>query len=498
MTHGSPWRNPEEVAPLWRTLAGAPALAYRLVRWRALRGGWLLRHLRTWRRFDRARIPAGTPIDVLVLVTDHFEPARRHGHDAAVASVASWCDAYEALARHHRDSDGRPPQHTWFYRFDYPNPDCVRRLSESVYRGFGEVEFHLHHGHDTHASFSARLRAGLNWFSKFGAMRTAEEHPRQLFGYIAGNSALDNGDGDPALSGCDTEIAALRDAGCFADFTFPALGSHAQPPLTNGLYYVREDGRPRSYAHGQPAVVGRPGPDELMIFQGPTAIDWPLGRADDGCIEDSSPAHPIRLAPWLQAHVHVPGRPEWVFVKLTCHAMQNRASFLSAQTAETFAAMEYWWDRPPFRLHYVTAREAFNVVKAAEAGHTGNPDDFRDFLIPPPANRLVACDRDWRLETWSPDRVVVRVLEGRPARVRFATGLVGAVAGTLRTVEVRHEGGKLIALRLDGDGSFEVALRDGSTRRLGAGCWQPAGGAFDPHEALPGQAALLDTSCTAS
>ncbi len=157
-----------------------------------------------------------------MLTADHYEPARRFGDAAAVESVRSWCAAYEAMAGRHRDADGRPPQHTWFYRYDYPNPGCLAELSECVFRGFGEVEFHLHHGHDTHETMTGRLRDGLDWFNRFGAMRTAEPHPRRRFGYVAGNSALDNGAGDPALSGCDTEIRALRDAGCYADFTFPS------------------------------------------------------------------------------------------------------------------------------------------------------------------------------------------------------------------------------------------------------------------------------------
>ena len=35
-------------------------------------------------------------------------------------------------------------------------------------------------------------------------------------------------------------------------------------------------------------------------------------------------------------------------------------------------------------LHYVSAREAYNIVKAAEAGMQGNPGDYRDFHLPPP------------------------------------------------------------------------------------------------------------------
>lgn len=38
-------------------------------------------------------------------------------------------------------------------------------------------------------------------------------------------------------------------------------------------------------------------------------------------------------------------------------------------------------------LHYVTAREAYNIIKAAEAGHAGDPNDYRDFELPPPPHR---------------------------------------------------------------------------------------------------------------
>ena len=35
-------------------------------------------------------------------------------------------------------------------------------------------------------------------------------------------------------------------------------------------------------------------------------------------------------------------------------------------------------------LHYVTAREMYNIIKAAEAGLEGNPARYRDFELPPP------------------------------------------------------------------------------------------------------------------
>ena len=452
--------NPEaRIAPL-HALGRLPWLLYRALRWRALRGGWLPGYLRQHRSFNRRAFPPNQTIDVIVLCGDHFEPARRFGDEAAEESVRSWCVAYEELARPHRDADGRPPQHTWFYRYDYPHPGCMAALSETVFRGFGEVEFHLHHGHDTHETMLATLRSGLDWFNRFGAMLTAESHPRQRYAYLAGNSALDNGAGDDALSGCDTELSALRETGCFADFTFPALGTPAQPRLTNCIYYASEDGRPKSYDRGVPVEVGRPASGDLMIFQGPTAFNWRDGCIDDGAVENTSPPDPRRLGPWLSAHVHVRGRPEWVFIKLCTHAMQNRASFLGAGNDAVFAAMEMWWNRAPFRLHYVTAREAYNIVKAAESGKSGNPNDYRDFEIAPPANRLIHCEAPWRLRSYTPERTHVEVLSEGPVRVEFARGSLASVAGHVREVEAIYGDGLLRDLRIDGEGPYEVISRD--------------------------------------
>src|SRR3954454_22887985 len=127
---------PQARPALLRTLARLPLLAYRILRWRAFRGGWLPDHLRRHRPWDWQPLAAEGPVDLIVLVADHFEPARRFGDEAAVRSVRSWCAAYERLSGRHRDADGRPPQHTWFYRYDYPNTGCLQALSRRAFRGY--------------------------------------------------------------------------------------------------------------------------------------------------------------------------------------------------------------------------------------------------------------------------------------------------------------------------------------------------------------------------
>ena len=36
------------------------------------------------------------------------------------------------------------------------------------------------------------------------------------------------------------------------------------------------------------------------------------------------------------------------------------------------------------KLHYVSAREAYNIVRAAQAGMTGDPEDYRDYVYKAP------------------------------------------------------------------------------------------------------------------
>jgi hypothetical protein len=452
---------------LLRACAALPKLAWQAWRWRQLRGRWLARHLFGHRPFDPRRLPANTPIDVMVLVVDHFEPASRFGPDAAARSVQSWCDDYRRLVARHRDADGRPPQHSWFYRSEYRNAGCLEALSAATFDGLGEVEFHLHHGHDTHASFAAKLAGGLDWFNRAGAMLTAEARPRRRFAYIAGNWSLDNGSGNDAFSGCNTELLALRDAGCYADYTFPALGSRAQPRKTNAIYYAQDDPGPKSYDTGRDVTVGGAPWGDLLILQGPSVLDWAHSRFEGSAMEDFEPPAAWRLGPWLKANVHVRGRPEWLFVKLHTHGMQSREAQLGPAAEEMFTAMEEAWNRPPFRLHYVTAREAFNIVKAAEAGHSGDPNRFRDFDVPPPANRYVRCGGAWRLLACTPERVAVEVEGPGPVRIELAEAPLRAVAGCVRRLEAQFAGNVVRELHIDGEGPFEVELAPGARRAEG-------------------------------
>jgi hypothetical protein len=88
--------------------------------------------------------------------------------------------------------------------------------------------------------------------------------------------------------------------------------------------------------------------------------------------------------------IHVRARPEWVIVKVSAHGAEDRhfPALLGAAADNMYTYLETQFRTgDDYRLHYVTARELYNIIKAAEAGRDGDPGRYRDFLIPPYSNR---------------------------------------------------------------------------------------------------------------
>jgi hypothetical protein len=118
-----------------------------------------------------------------------------------------------------------------------------------------------------------------------------------------------------------------------------------------------------------------------------------LPRIENADVRRSSPPRPDRTDLWVRTGIHVAGRRDWVFVKVHTHGTQERDidTVLGAPTDAMFRDLETRYnDGARYVLHYVTAREMYNIVKAAEAGLTGNPGDYRDFSIPAPTFRAAS------------------------------------------------------------------------------------------------------------
>lgn len=338
-----------------------------------------------------ARASAGGTRHVLFVFVDHYEPD--HGSqgvpELGAARNAEWLAGYRALADRHRDSYGRKPQHSWFYAADQRNDRVMAGLARAVHEGYGEIELHFHHGDDTNATLPAKLAGVLDWFRSHGALTS--EDGKVSFAFIHGDWALDNS-GTPGHCGVSRELTILKAAGCYGDFTFPAAGLPMQPRKVNSIYYATDDDRPKSYDTGVDAAVGRRG-SGFLVFEGPLGLRWRWSVTEAAEVEEGHEPSPARVDDWVGAGIGVVGRPEWIFVKIHTHGIQSRRVVLGDAAHRMFSYLEDTYGRDPYRLHYVTAREAYNVVRAAEAGLTGDPDSYRDFEIKRPMNRSVAFAR---------------------------------------------------------------------------------------------------------
>jgi hypothetical protein len=354
---------------------------------------WLPRHLAEAPARRRRRAARGDVTDVMFAFVDHFEPVLKPGQNPRqkAGAMENWCELYPKLAARHRDSDGCPPRRTWSFPFETYRPEIIEPLLGLCRQGLGEIEAHIHHQDDTSDSFRAKMLEGLRQFASHGLF-TVPGKSGHCFNFVHGNWTLDNSSPDGSWCGVNDELTVLRELGCYADFTLPSAPSPTQTRKSNAIYYATDDPhRPKSHDTGVDVQVGREPSGDLMIVQGPLLLDWSnrkLGvfpRIDNAEVTTANPGRPERIDAWVRAGIGVIGRPEWVFIKVHAHGANacDRNALLGEQAEAMFGYLESAYGAGAYRLHYVTAREMYNIIKAAEAGKTGNPAAFRDFAIPP-------------------------------------------------------------------------------------------------------------------
>ncbi len=365
---------------------------------------WLGSYVRDlWRRSWRQ--PRRGLTHVIFCLVDHFEPVAcgRSSLERERKRMRMWTESYPRLVRFHWDSNGIPPQHTWFYPIEDYRAEYLHDLGRLCQQGLGEIELHLHHGHDTSSSLRQRLEEGVRNLNRHGALITQGEPPMRTYAFIHGNLALDNSMGDPKWCGVNNELQILQETGCYADFSLPTAPAISQTRKINSIYYAMEDPiGAKSHDTGIDVQVGMNRRGGLLLIQGPLALDFRrrkfgiLPRIDNAEIMGHYPATSDRVKRWVRQHIHVKGRPEWVVVKASCHGAEERHfdALLGDGADRMYSYLEAAFrDCLGYRLHYVTARELYNIVKATEAGLDGDPGDFRDFLIPPYLNRPAAMSQ---------------------------------------------------------------------------------------------------------
>jgi hypothetical protein len=353
---------------------------------------WLARYP-AWRARELSRrISAPRGVSHLIFtVANHFEPGL--GREA-IERLERWCTLARATGQAVRDHDGTPFRHTNFFPAEQYERPLLDMLAALQSEGLGEVEIHLHHGVER-PDTAANTRRQLAEFRDV----LAEEHKclsRQagnampMYAFVHGNWALANSAGG-RYCGVDEEMQILANTGCYADFTLPSAPDQSQVPRINAIYQC---GHPlteaRPHRSGANLKVGDR-PTLPIIFTGPLVFDWtrrkhgvPVPRIDDGALAANYPLSMNRLARWRGAHIGVKGRPDWVFIKLYCHGFfeWDQGEMLGEPLRRFMhEALEQAERSGEFKLHFATAREAYNMTMAAVDGHAGEPGRYRDYQL---------------------------------------------------------------------------------------------------------------------
>ncbi len=213
-----------------------------------------------------------------------------------------------------------------------------------------------------------------------------------MYAFVHGNLALANSCGG-RFCGVDNEMQILEETGCYADMTLPSAPDQSQVRMINQIY---ECGGPLDkaapHAFGTRAMVNGHRPQLPLIFTGPLVMNWtrriggiPVPRIDDGALTANQPLDAARSRRWTSANITVDGRSDWVFIKLYCHGFFDRdqSACIGEDARRFFAEMVELADKAGEKVHFATAREAFNIARAAMDGKSGDPGGFRDYLLTP-------------------------------------------------------------------------------------------------------------------
>ncbi len=326
---------------------------------------------------------------LLFAICDHYEPL--HGRvslDVGKARVKAWHEGYPKMASRFADSNGRPPRHSFFFPGEEYDDAFLRMLEDLVSGGFGEVEVHLHHDADTRDTLRDKYLATLDCLDRHQVLPRVDGQLRWSF--IHGNWALANGRRDGKWCGVDDEVELLYELGCYADLTFPSAPDSCQPSIVNRIYYPANVRSRRCYEEGILARVGSPAQSRVLMIAGPLAPAMRPGnrgvRIESASLDGTDPPTIARAHTWASQAVSVYGRPEWIFVKLHSHgAPEKNAAVMLGDAMVRFHEElgTHYNDGKNWKLHYVSAREMFNVARAAMDGKEGNPRAWFNYEIPP-------------------------------------------------------------------------------------------------------------------
>jgi len=233
-----------------------------------------------------------------------------------------------------------------------------------------------------------------------------------------------------------------------------------QPRTVNRFYYVKDDpDKPKSYDRGVPMRVGGEEEGDLLLMLGPSCLGWRGIQPffDTGDITSSLLPTPSRIDSWIRTGVHVKGRPNWVFVRLHTHGTspKDQETLLGPWLRQMHRYLgNNYNDGDRYVLHYVTAREAYNIAKAAESGKTGDPQEYRDYLVPRPFNSRLMVSCPYQPISATEEEIQIRLLcsPGEIVTLQIRWDNIQVVGDVQNVSVISMQGDSRVSLQSSGPG----------------------------------------------
>lgn len=334
---------------------------------------WITSYLK---QFFKRKHSSGSIKHIYFCLADHYEPyVGKVKQDKAHARVSRWITEYRNIAKHHSDSYGRPPQHSYFYPEEEYDEWVINKLSEICKDNLGDLDIHLHHDDDTAENLEITLTKFKELlYEKHGLLRKNENN-EIVYGFIHGNWALDNSRPDGKWCGVNNEIEVLLKTGCVFDMTMPSAPSDTQTSIINSLYFAKETGFCKSHNTGTLLEGGYWGEEgkELLMIQGPLTLNWSsrklgiLPRIESGELSNDSPPNVSRVDLWEKYSPRITCEDDHIFIKLHTHGVNdsNTDMFFNQNGFDDLWSMleAKYKNNSKYKLHYVTAWEMFLKIK---------------------------------------------------------------------------------------------------------------------------------------
>jgi len=311
---------------------------------------------------------------------DHYEPYYGDADEKqARALVDTWVKSYPEVGDLHHDSNGKTPQHSYFYPIEEYDEYIIDELAKLCSNGYGDVEVHLHHDDDTADNLTKELTDFKQLLYDRHQLLRKNEAGEIVYGFIHGNWALDNSRPDGRWCGVDNEIDVLINTGCVYDMTLPSAPSDTQTKTINSIYYATDNGCAKSHDQGRALIAGktRQEDNELLMIQGPLALNWKnrklglIPKIESGELSGDCPPSEQRTRLWQACKVCIEGAEEHVFIKVHTHGLQQSNMdmlFGEGGFEDLWHSLESLYrDVNGCKLHYLTAWEMYEKIKQLEA-----------------------------------------------------------------------------------------------------------------------------------